>query len=213
MCKWSSGIACPELGPTPWSSECPLPPPAWFEDALDAFIQAFDAARSGEWALAVEWLAETRDAELREWMHLHAQNAGPWRAGMSAPPKLVQRAQRESLQRFEGELWDRDGYRCCYCGLRVLHPRALRWFSQLIGPEKFPVRGGNLTRHGIKVVSSASLNHVVPVACGGETSPANLVTACWCCNYGKAEFTLEELGLDWPSTKPDLDWLGLSDRI
>lgn len=158
-------------------------------------------------------LRATRSDELQQWMHVHAQNSGPWRAGVSKPPPRAASSTRISLKKFERALWERDHYRCCYCGIRVLHPESLRTFSKFMGPEEFPITGGNLRRHGIKMVFSATLDHVVPIACGGDTTPENLVTACWCCNYGKAEFTLDELGLNRPQTKPDIGWRGLADRL
>lgn len=50
----------------------------------------------------------------------------------------------------------RDGFRCQYCG------RAVR---------------DGATLH---------LDHVVPVAAGGETTEDNLITACETCNLGKS---------------------------
>lgn len=212
MCKWSTGTRCTALGDQPWPDECPLPPLPWFDDALDAFVLADDAIRRGDLEVATRHLAETRDLELREWMHIHAQNSGAWRAGMFNPPVRPYRASRQSLAPFTASIWRRDNFRCCYCGIRVIVPAALRAFSTLAGPKLFPIKGGNLDRHGIKMVFSATLDHVAPVACGGTTTPENLVTACWCCNYGKAEFTIEELGIRPPSSKPDLGWRGLSYR-
>ncbi len=34
------------------------------------------------------------------------------------------------------------------------------------------------------------------------TNPSNLVTSCGPCNYGKAHYTIEQMGLDDPFDRP-----------
>jgi hypothetical protein len=33
---------------------------------------------------------------------------------------------------------------------------------------------------------------------GGRTDESNLVTSCWSCNYGKANYTVEQIGISNP---------------
>jgi hypothetical protein len=74
---------------------------------------------------------------------------------------------------------------------------------------------GNRGRHGIQLIIQATFDHVVPAArFHGESfnDIANLVTSCWSCNFGKAHFTLEELGLEDPREQliiVDGEWDGL----
>lgn len=45
---------------------------------------------------------------------------------------------------------------------------------------------------------------------------ANLVTSCQSCNYGKYNYTLEQLGLDDPRIRPPSpfsDWTGLTEYV
>jgi 5-methylcytosine-specific restriction endonuclease McrA len=44
----------------------------------------------------------------------------------------------------------------------------------------------------------ATLDHVTPWSLGGRTDESNLVTSCWSCNYGKANFTVEQIGIRNP---------------
>jgi 5-methylcytosine-specific restriction endonuclease McrA len=53
-------------------------------------------------------------------------------------------------------------------------------------------------------VHSAVVDHVFPHQLGGPTSLENLVTACYPCNFAKAQFTLEEMGMEGPRP-PKLD--------
>jgi len=46
---------------------------------------------------------------------------------------------------------------------------------------------------------------------GGRTAPENLVTSCFPCNYGKANFTIEQLGIESPFRREPMvdEWTGL----
>ena len=65
--------------------------------------------------------------------------------------------------------------------------------------------------HPAYLLLSTSLDHVHPRARGGSWNErSNLVTACWPCTSGKADFTLEELGwslLDEADVRSDWDGL------
>ena len=54
-------------------------------------------------------------------------------------------------------------------------------------------------------------DHVVPHAVGGGSGEDNLVTTCQCCNYGKGDRLLAEVGLIDPRTRPPVvdAWDGL----
>lgn len=65
----------------------------------------------------------------------------------------------------------RDGWRCVYCGISLKDAR--KGFRQL--------------------------DHLFPVALGGDDSAENLVTACADCNNAKADRPLDTIGLH-PST-------------
>ncbi len=56
----------------------------------------------------------------------------------------------------------------------------------------------NATTHGAALVYRAVADHVLPHWSGGSTDQENLITACYPCNFGKAEFSLEQLGLERP---------------
>jgi hypothetical protein len=52
---------------------------------------------------------------------------------------------------------------------------------------------------------------VIPHAVGGTNDLDNVVVACAGCNYARMDYTLEEMGLEDPSTRPRKvsDWDGL----
>lgn len=90
----------------------------------------------------------------------------------------------------------RDCWTCRYCGSHTIAPPVLRVLSHMY-PDRFPYhpnwKAGQV--HPAYLLLSTSLDHVQPGGRGGSWSRwDNLVAACWPCNSGKADFTLEELG-------------------
>jgi hypothetical protein len=110
-------------------------------------------------------------------------------------------------------VFKRDCWTCRYCGGRTIAPPVLRVLSGLY-PDQFPYhpnwKAGQV--HPAYLLLSTSLDHVQPGARGGGwRQRENLVAACWPCNSGKADFTLEEIG--WTLLgEPEIqsDWDGLT---
>ena len=190
----------------------------WFNESMDAFAKAFHCAIAGDKNAALQWLSQTRSPELVEWFDVHAQNTGTFRVrhfGREPRPDDVVLDPVRSVTRFEPAVMSRDGYRCRYCGMRVLPKATLRRFRDAVRAKVFATLGTNRERHGIRMAFSATVDHVVPHSRGGRTVLDNLVTACWACNYGKSNYTLAELGMDDPRDRaPELTgWQGLLDRL
>ncbi len=109
-------------------------------------------------------------------------------------------------------VYARDCYQCRYCGERTILTPVMRLLTRLY-PEEFPMHPNwkASETHPAFVARSTTLDHVVPVAGGGDpVAESNLVTACWGCNRRKGDLTLEELG--WELRDPtDTTWRGLTD--
>lgn len=110
------------------------------------------------------------------------------------------------------EVYARDCYQCRYCGERTILTPVMRLLSRLF-PDEFPMHPNWRAdgTHPAFVSRSTTLDHVVPVAGGGDpVDPSNLVTACWGCNRRKGDLLLEELG--WQLRDPvDPGWRGLTE--
>lgn len=110
-------------------------------------------------------------------------------------------------------IFRRDCWTCRYCAGRTIAPPVLRVLSHLY-PDRFPYhpnwKAGMV--HPAYLLLCTSLDHVHPGGRGGSWSdPGNLATACWPCNNGKADFTLEEIGwqlLDEQEVRSE--WSGLT---
>jgi 5-methylcytosine-specific restriction endonuclease McrA len=64
----------------------------------------------------------------------------------------------------------------------------------------------DITTHGAVLCYSAVADHVAPRSRGGRTDPENLVTACYPCNFGKADYAVEQLALRDPRARPAPEW-------
>jgi 5-methylcytosine-specific restriction endonuclease McrA len=104
----------------------------------------------------------------------------------------------KSFAKYEAQVYQRDGYSCGYCGIRVIDTKALLKMEKIVGKKYFKVKGKNIERHGVALVLRATIDHIKPLSHGGRTRVDNLITSCWSCNYGKLNATLEQLGLDNP---------------
>lgn len=210
---------CTELDPDPkkWSKTCPLQPPKYFEESLNIFVSAFKAAETGDIAKARHFLARTRSDELRDWYVEHGQMSG-WKYRVKAlkkskPKKYTGPLEKnKSFTKFESQVYQRDGYICRYCSIRVIDTKALLKMEKILGKKYFKVKGTNMQRHGVALALRATIDHVKPLTLGGRTNLNNLVTSCWSCNYGKLNATLKQLGLDNPfdrASKSKSRWNGL----
>jgi len=179
-------------------------PPIWFHQQLEIFANAVQLATMNDVSLALAELTTIRSQELQNWFIEHGQVSGRIRERHIAVAKqetTEPRDLRNIPTKLENAVLQRDNFRCRYCSLPLVAKSVLHAFSKLMGPEAFCSLGSNLERHGIALVFRANVDHVVPWNQGGLTDVNNLVSACQCCNYGKASFTLEQIGIDDPRNR------------
>ncbi len=211
----------PESSWESWWSLYLIERPTWFSESFDHFRNAVTFAVAGNIKESLEALGATRSKEIQNWFHEKAQNAGVNRIGAiksqdSGGEKIpvTKRAPKKVRDGLAREVLERDGYRCRYCQAPVVFNKELREFQQLVGEVNFPIMKNNLISHGITRAFYNSFDHVVPLSRGGCNDASNLVTACYPCNFGKADLTLKQLGLDDPrdrSVLKDPTWNGLTD--
>ena len=125
----------------------------------------------------------------------HLDEATAILAEIPGQPKAIVRASSRGVsKRSQLSVFQRDGFRCRYCGRRVVMPPVLRLLSICFG-EIFPYH-----LHGKMDVSHlafwrdvSSCDHLIPVARGGTSEAENLVTACYMCNSIKQNWLVDEL--------------------
>ena len=200
-------------------AKAPFHHPQKFERAIDQFEQAVELAVAGELIEAREIVSAINDKPIVDWFDRIAQNVGRIRVefvGMN--PKGPERLYKDKRVMNAGRAYTlakRGGWRCGYCGIRVIEPRVLRRAQKLLGKSVFPSRttgGSNRDYHGVWLLTALTIDHIKPLCSSGDDSDANLVAACWACNFGKYHFTLDQLGLDRPRQKSSVrgGWRGLT---
>lgn len=91
-------------------------------------------------------------------------------------------------------LRDRDGFHCRFCGMPVIRADVRKYFHNIY-PNSVPWGNTNKCQHAAFQCMWLQYDHVVPHASGGTNDLENIVITCAACNYGKWNYTLEELGL------------------
>ncbi len=218
MCRGKS--VCQLMGENPraWDRYSTLRPLDWFDDELEKFNYAVEKFINGSREESIGIIDQIRSREMQEWYIEHAQVAGGKRKNILKkpdPPKVSKQRKRMPGIKIERELNIRDGYRCRYCQRRILTKDFLNLFVEKLNYVGFQKGPGNINAHGIILIHSTVLDHITPHAFGGENSEDNLVTSCYPCNYGKAEFSLDQLAIENPMLRgPILDeWQGMQNLI
>lgn len=218
MCRGKK--CCTELDPNPklWDKGSPFVPPKWFNNEMEIFIDAVRSAAAGDRKKSIEILSKIKSNELRDWYCEHGQMSGLFRNNelkIETPMKKVSLDPLRSPDKHRKEVFKRDDYTCQYCGAKVIPKEVFDSYSKFVGKKFFRATGTNNERYGIVLAFRANADHVVPWIQGGRTSPENLVTSCWSCNYGKSGYTLEEIGISDPRKKKltNSKWQGLTEYI
>jgi len=129
-------------------------------------------------------------------------------------PDTVIRSERDKQRmpsgRIERSIFDRDGWRCRFCGIKVISRKARSVLLRLF-PNETHWSAKEFERHASLYSMAVSLDHVLPHSRGGKNEESNFVTVCYGCQFGRGEWTLDESELFDPrDSEPVVDaWDGL----
>ena len=185
--------------------------------AAELLDRAVDAHLADERGRAGRLIAEADMPEMRSWVE---SLWGPASEGIhrirsveGAPPVLAKNERdpkREPDNQLKQAVIDRDGYRCRFCGIPVVRGE-VRKAIHLQYRDPLPWGDPNASQHAAFQCFWLQFDHVLPHSRGGRTNLDNLVITCGPCNFGRAERTLDEVGLIDPRTRPvePTSWDGL----
>lgn len=206
MCKQMGRAFCTELGTDVemWSKYAPLEKPSWIEESFQTFSLTLQLLLEEKISEARALLKISQDLEMRTWFNVHAQNSGVWRQKaleLPAPQSILPLDPVRKFTKFEPKLFARDNYQCRYCNISILSKKVFKEANAALGDAALPLGKTNATRSGYYLMFVGTLDHVLPWSLGGRTDESNLVTCCWSCNYGKANFTIEQIGINSPFSR------------
>lgn len=127
-------------------------------------------------------------------------------------PKHLRDPDRNIAPAIKFAVLQRDGYRCRYCGIPVVHAN-IRKLAHRLYPDAVPWEPYDVTKqHSGFACLWLQFDHVVPHSHGGRSSLDNVVISCALCNFGKDKYTLLQLNLADPRLTPPVSstWDGLS---
>jgi hypothetical protein len=193
--------------------QCLLQPPRELDLAAKLLDAAADALLSGRRQLARELVAQSASfpeildyvcklvgpmtKDVHRWVGIPKSDTSA-KAGM--PPRAV-----------ELQVYNDDGWRCRFCGIRVVSREARSVLSRAfeLGSEW---TSNAKQKHSALYAMGSSLDHILPRSRRGDNERANLVTACYGCQFGRGSCTLEEVELTDPRERPAVrdSWDGLT---
>jgi hypothetical protein len=198
-----------------WNTNCLVPYPKEFDKQIDLVAEAVRIAHLDP--AKARAMVQSFDSEpMKRWFIDVALWSGAWRAervGLHEKRMKSLGMRKIVSQKKLDDLFAGDKWRCRYCGIRVAGNRKhFKKFAQAIDMPELIAGRTDESRHGLYLMLMASYDHVRPVNQDGTNDSSNLVTACWCCQFGKYKFSLDELGLTGPIdlelVKSD-SWVGL----
>lgn len=193
----------------------PIPEIAEAARLLQAAVQAHLA---GDTKLALESIHRTNLPVIREWTESLWGSNSPYvryRSVENAPPSIP-KEQRVNLRMpttaEKQRLHERDGFHCRFCGIPLIR-KEIRERIKKAYPEALPWGSKNIDQHAAFQAMWLQYDHLLPHARGGDNSLDNIVITCAPCNFGRMNWTLEEVGLIDPRTRPPVrsDWTGLEE--
>ena len=201
------------LAPRPCLSD-PIPEIWHTAELLDL---AVDKHLAGDHTGAERLITDANMPEVREWVESlwgkESRDIHRVRKVKGSPPNLEKDdrdSKRDATTDQKRVLIERDGYRCRFCGIPVARPEVRKAIHRSY-PQALPWGRTNAEQHAAFQCLWMQFDHVLPYSRGGRTCLDNLIITCAPCNYGRSEWTLEEVGLMDPRNRPpqQIAWDGL----
>ncbi len=191
----------------------PIPEIADAARYLDAAVSAH---LQGHSKLAEKLIRLADNPAIREWTESIWGKQSPYvqyRTTSDAPQDIAKEhriKERMPTTSEKNQLLLRDGYHCRFCGIPVIR-REVREIIKNVYPGALQWGKQNINQHAAFQAMWVQYDHILPHARGGNNDLDNMLITCAACNYGRMQYTLEEVGLVDPRTRKPIKstWDGL----
>lgn len=186
----------------------PIPEIFW---AAELLAKAAVAHCSGKFDDAVRLLHQANMSAIIHWQK-PIQSTWPFRK-LESEPATVPRDERPTPRMPTPEtrqiVLQRDGYHCRFCGMPVIAAETRKAIAKVYGDAVLPWGATFETCHAAFQCLWLQFDHILPNARGGTSDADNIVITCAPCNYGRMNFTLNEVGVGNPLASEKLvRWSG-----
>lgn len=191
--------------------KCFIEPPAEVKRGADFVGEALEAWQAGRREDAVSALRRLDTAKFHRAYYEGAKIAEARHDQRLHPKKVAKelRDPRHLSDALRRAVAERDGWRCQYCGLRVVSGNVLSALGREFPDElsDSPDFAWHMLRY--------TPDHVLSHACGGTNDEENLVASCGTCQSQKGDCSIEELRLLDPRHRDRIldDWNGLTGKF
>lgn len=188
-------------------------------EAAAMLRQAVDLHHSSQNLKAAELFRAANLSAIRDWTESiwgkHDRSILQVRHIPDAQPLLSKESRIPARMPTSAEmqhLLARDGYHCRFCQIPVI-PKYVRQRMVSAYPDAVKWGRTNLSQHAALQAMWLQFDHLLPHARGGNNSPENILITCAPCNYGRMNYTIEELGINDPRLNDihTSNWNGLID--
>lgn len=196
--------------------QCLCPPIDDIADAARLLDAAVSAHRMGERGVAAQLIGLSNMSSIWAWTDSIWGKRSPhtrYRPVPDAPPLIaadLRAEDRMPSHAMRQAIHERDGHHCRFCGIPVVRTE-VRKEMRAAYPDALPWGRTNSTQHAAFQAMWAQYDHILPHARGGTNDLDNIVLSCAPCNFGRMNYTLDELGLEDPRKRPSKvsSWDGL----
>ena len=193
--------------------QCLSTPISHLKDAVRYLDAAVSAHLQHKPAIAEELFRLADMPEIRQWgksiwgnsaVHIRFRSSEPILA------KELREKPRMPSAEMKAQIHQRDGYHCRFCGMPVIRMET-RKFIHHAYPQAVPWGRTEVEQHAAFLAMWAQYDHIVPHARGGKSDLDNLVLTCGTCNFGRAQYTLQEVAVTDPRNRLPIQsqWDGL----
>ena len=116
--------------------------------------------------------------------------------------------------KLKAEMMERDGHSCVFCGIPLIRAEVRKEFNKLY-PTALEWGRRNIEQHSAFQAMWLQYDHLIPHSRGGNNNLDNLVITCAPCNFGRMEYTIEEVGIIDPMSRERIkrNWSGLEEIL